>query len=389
MGLKFTIGVGGRFHSDHLAQALVANGHDVEIVSSFPRSRFPQNVRGLVKSRIAGELVYRAGRVLGQEARVSGLKMAWFGRALARQVQKRKPDILIAWSSFAMEAFETGAAGHRILIRDSTHISDQMEILANEYRRWGLPFHLDSAALKREVREYELADEIIVLSEIAKRSFVEHGIREDKIKILRLGVDVSRFRPIPKPLDLSPVIRIVYFGSLSLRKGIPYLAEAIKAFEGRPCEFHLVGDVEPGLEKVLRDLPQTIRHRAMPQATLAEFLGGMDLFVFPTLEDGFGQTLIQAMAAGVAPIVSDRCGAKDLIEDREAAIVVPSRNSAALIQAIDHLLTNPEIIGRMRERGLLLAPQVSWEFYAEQVGHLFPASAPALELLESETHSPA
>lgn len=372
--LKIAIGVGGRFHADRMADALIKQGHHPTVFSSLPKFRFQSLPPSTVQSFIYPELVFRTLRKMNRERLGSDFKMESFGKILAKKLTRENWDLFVGWSSFSKEVLEKRVASKHVLMRDSSHITFQMDVLENEYRRLGIPFERDKVAEQRECIEYDLADEIFVLSDFAKKTFQEKGIKDSKIKVIRLGVDSSLFNPKqPRPRTTPQSLNVVYFGSLSVRKGVPYLLDCVKRFRKEPINFHLVGHVENDLKSFLHSQPNLHFYSAMSQPQLAEFIKKMDVFVFPTLEDGFGQTLIQAMASGLVPIFSDQCGAGELVRENEG-VKVRAGSTDALEQALKFLMENPSKLITFQEEAARKGREVEWATYNQQLSNLIQSN---------------
>jgi glycosyltransferase involved in cell wall biosynthesis len=365
--LRVAIGVGGRFHADRMAQALIGQGHSLTLFSSLPRFRFKNLPSQVIEPIIYPELVFRGLRKLSLEKWGADFKMAQFGKALAKRVSQRKWDVFIGWSSFSKEVLENKLASRHILIRDSSHISYQMDLLNREYSKLGIPFRRDNLAEERECIEYELADEIVVLSDFAKQTFLDKGIKSSKIKVIRLGVDTLLFSPSESssPFVQRP-LQVVYFGAVSVRKGAHYLLECSNKFKPDEIQFHIIGGIEKDLEKKIKSNPFVQWHSPMPQEKLASFLKKMDVFVFPTLEDGFGQTLIQAMSSGLVPIFTRQSGAAECVEKSDG-IFIEAGSAYAVEEALMELLKNPEKLDFYRKNSLECSKKMTWENYNQQI----------------------
>jgi len=369
--LKIAIGVGGRFHADRMAAALLELGQEPKLFTSFPASKFPSLSQQRIVSSLSPEVAFRFLRSFGLDKKGSDLKMKRFGKMLASKVSKESWDVFVGWSSFSKETLKNRVAPRQIVMRDSSHITFQLDLLSQEYDKLDLPFSRDRMAEDRELEEYELADEIFVLSHFALKSFVQCGIPEKKIKVLRLGVDTSLFFAEEPTRDFKKgPLKVVYFGALSVRKGIHYLLDAAKKFKSDQIEFHCIGNIESDLKNKIREASSVRFYSAMPQKELARFLRKMDVFVFPTLEDGFGQTLIQAMASGLVPIFTPTSGASELVGPEEG-IAVPAGNSEALAQAIHELFNHPERREFYRQKAIQRAQAIPWEAYRDRLSELF------------------
>lgn len=361
MQLKIDIGVGGRFHADRLAQVFLDDKHDVRVVSTYPRSRFPQLAGARLVSQPLPEIAFRLLSKLGAENQGDLLKMHWFGHALAAKLRRDPGQLFIGWSSFSLETLRAGLHPHRALLRDSTHYRTQMRILEAEARLHGETLPDRSLVLDREEEEYALADTIFVLSRFARKSFIDHGIAPEKLHILPLGADTSRFAPVARDPFALP-LRLVYFGSVSLRKGIPYLLQAIDGLPASLVGLTVIGPVEPCLLPLQKRFSQVRWLPPMDHAALAAFLPTQDVFVLPTLEDGFGQTLPQAMACGLVPITTDRCGAAESLAPGEG-FIVEAANAQALRDAIQSAAGDLAALWRMRETILKSRSVLGWDRY--------------------------
>jgi len=240
-----------------------------------------------------------------------------------------------------------------------------LEILTEESLKWDVAPTDRTEALAREEAEYGLADTIFVLSAFAKQSFVELGVPAKKIELLPLGVDTEFFRPGPQRSHRLP-LKVVYFGSVSIRKGVRYLCEAVKHFSLHELKLTVVGPVEKPVRELLARFPQIHWKRPMTHSELAEFLPSQDVFVLPTLEDGFGQTLFQAMACGLVCISTDRCGAAQVIADGKNGHIVEAANPSAIRERLSVLVGSASHFEKLQRATLETRPQLSWSRYTDK-----------------------
>jgi len=356
--------VGGRFHSDYMASALLGAGHTVRLFTSFPRNRFPGLPGSVVKPFVAAELAFRAARIFGWEDHGDLWKMRLLGTWAARG---RDPvDILFGWSSFCLEAITAGRAGKTVVVRDSAHITVQLEILAREYLRLGLTPPDRSAVARREIDEYAAADFILVPSQFARQSFLDRGMRPEKLHVIALGVNLSLFRPAQRILPRLP-LRVIYFGTLSVQKGVHHLLEATRRFSAGEIRLLLVGPVSPEFRPILARHDHFEYRPAMRQESLAAVLYEQDVFVFPTLHDGYGQVLPQAMASGLVPIATDHCGAAELIRDGQNGLVVPAGDAEAIAARLSDLVSDLSRVKHLREAAALVGRESSWTKYSRDL----------------------
>lgn len=362
--MRAVVAVGGRFHADKMAAALVAAGHQTTLHTTLPGFRFPKGPS--VRAHLMPEIFYRLARWVGRGDWGDERKMQWFGASVARAVRSTSPDLFVSWSSFALETLRERAAPVQVLVRDSSHIQHQSAELRGECQRLGIVFRERPVCEARELEEYALSEHILVLSSYAKRTFVERGIHPSRIQVIPLGVDTTRFQPRKRAQAKLP-LKAVFFGTLGPRKGAHYFFEATEAFSPAEVETYAIGAVEGGYERVLKRFRHVKRLPAMSQERLAQTVRKMDVFVFPTIEDGFGQVLIQAMACGLVPIVSESCGAAEAVKDGESGFVVASRDVPAIRDRLSRLVANPDSLIEMRGRAINDVRKFSWAAYDRKI----------------------
>jgi len=351
-----------------MAQAFAQSGHDVTVYTSLPHSRFPNLPSEKIASLLLPEIIFRAAKKLGYERWGEDFKMRHFGREVASLVGQRPADVFISWSSFALETFREHPAYRQVLVRDSTHIEHQQNVLLREYRKHGIELPDMRAVVRRELEEYELADTILVLSEFALNTFLTRGIPERKLHRISLGVNTSIFTPVEKK-EIRLPLKALYFGTLSLRKGIYYLLEATKSLPPSALQLTLVGPVEPTFEKVLARYSHARILGPRTHAELATLARENDLYLFPSLEDGFPNTLIQAMAAGLVPITTKNCGPAEWVQDGINGQVIAPSSAASITSVLGRLIDDPQKVLQMRAESLKTTLGHGWDRYGRQLNH--------------------
>ncbi len=363
---QIDISVGGKFEAEWMALALVESSSSEgeislgRLFSSYPASKFPRIPARFVHSVLLPEILFRGFRAMGFENQGDLAKMALFDRMVARERTKVPSDLFVGWSSFSLENLRRKISPVSIIVRDSAHILTQSEILRAEFAKWGERYPNRSACEERELEEYDLCSHILVPSQFVKRTFLERGISESKVVVLPLGVDPSVFQPGSPPPNGR--LRVVYFGQLSLRKGVQYLLEAMASLSDKGFECTLIGKVASEFGAIM----QKYRPRhfdSMPQSALAGMLKNTDVFVFPTLEDGFGMTLFQAMAVGVVPIVTSRCGAAEWVTDGINGFIIPPNDSLAIREKLELLADDRDRLQTMRVEAMKITKRFSWDEY--------------------------
>jgi glycosyltransferase involved in cell wall biosynthesis len=350
--LKIAIVVQGRFHGFDLARELLARGHDVTLFTNYPRwavERFgvpAARARSLVLHGLAARLSGALARVAGvpqPEARLH----QWFGRWAERELCRERWDLVHVWSGVAEESLQSRRlhAECRLLMRGSAHIDVQARLLDEEARRAGAAIDRPSDwMIARERREYDLADHILVLSSFSRASFEAAGLSTSRVSLLRLGVRVQDFRPSAgvvtarqrRILAREP-LRVLYVGALSYQKGLWDMAEAIRTLSDTgDFRFTLVGPILPEGRAVIDELGARVRVVGkVPQADLPGYYADADVFLYPTIQDGYAAVTAQAKAAAL-PILTTAHGAGlDIVTPDEDGWIVPLRDPAAIVARLE------------------------------------------------------
>lgn len=365
--MRIDIGVGGRFHSDRMAHTFLEAGDEVRLVTSFPASRFTDVPRSVLISRPFSEVVFRILSRLGFPNAGDLYKMKRFGRTMAEVLsQGPERDLFFGWSSFSLETLQLKHARHRLVVRDSAHVLFQSEILRREYDRLEIRYPDRQDCEARELAEYELADTILLPSEFARRTFERAGVAPSKLRVLPLAVNTDRFRPA-EDLTVKLPLKVVYFGTLSVQKGVVHLLEATKQFKPGELQLTLIGHVDSDFAPVLRQYSHARHFPPMDQVTLGQTIRDQHVFVFPTLHDGFGQVLPQAMASGLVPIATENCGAIDWIENGVNGIRVRAGHSDSIRQALADLIAAPAETAQLRQRAAGRGASRSWADYSRDL----------------------
>jgi glycosyltransferase involved in cell wall biosynthesis len=234
--------------------------------------------------------------------------------------KNNKPDIFIGLSSFITKTLEYCNQNNIISIVDhgSLHPEFEKKIIIEECERISID-HKDFIApdwqIQRMNLEFKNAKKIIVLSDIAKKSMINLGVEGKKINILNCGVDNNFFKFKKKKKFEN--FTIVFCGSLSPRKGVHNLIESFKLANISGSQLLIIGakgrskNYNEYLKKISTN--NVLFYGSLSQSNLSNVLSKCHLFVLPSLADGFGLVVLQAISSGLPVIVSSNVGAADVI----------------------------------------------------------------------------
>ncbi|MBW3637077.1 MAG: glycosyltransferase family 4 protein [Armatimonadetes bacterium] len=216
--------------------------------------------------------------------------------------------------------------------------------------------------LARKDEELRLADAVFVASSFTRSTL--QGVPE-----LTAPVYTAPYGA-PSPSEAPPAqksgssrLRVIFVGSLSQRKGLSYLLDAVQMLRDH-VELTLIGlktgaECAP-LEAALRE------HRwigSLPHAEILREMQQHDVLVFPSLFEGFGLVITEAMSQGLPVITTSHTAGPDVISDEQDGFIVPVRSAQAIAQKLELLITQPEVLHAMKMAAWQKAATCSWETF--------------------------
>lgn len=220
--------------------------------------------------------------------------------------------------------------------------------------------------LKRKQQEIVLADHIFVASSITQQSLLREGVSPDKITVIPYGAPIDYFQPQPKQ---DKTFRALFVGRVGARKGIHYLIKAWQELQLPQAELMLVG-LNEFPETWLTKLPESIRYiPSVPHATLNQYYSNANVFVFPSLVEGFGLVLLEAMACGIPVITTPNTAGPDIITDGVEGFIVPIRDVEALKEKLEWCDSHPVELSQMGRAARRKAEQLTWEAYRQSLAN--------------------
>jgi alpha-maltose-1-phosphate synthase len=347
-------------HGPLLISQLIARGHEVLHTNAHPRLEVRDaSQRELARpgDRLLHDVVrrgssaaqYRLRRWAGLGASYDvDLYTRLYAKIAARYCDNA--EAVIGFSLVCYDAHKRAKAlGHKTILElPSAHLLFHVEMVEEEYRRAGQAPAKEGVvfsrfAVERVCEEYAQAEFINVLSSFAKQSLVQRGLPPEKIVVTPLGIDVDLFQPRAPEAAKDRPFRVLFVGRLELVKGVHYLLEAFSRVKIPGAELSLIGTLFQELRPSLTAHAAGVTlHPPMPQAELAEHYRQADVLVFPTLSDGMGLVMLEAMACGLPVIATDHSGAPEILREGIDGFIVPIRDTEALAQKLLWLYQNPE-----------------------------------------------
>jgi len=212
--------------------------------------------------------------------------------------------------------------------------------------------------------EFRLADLVIANSAYTGSTWANAGLDGRKIVSVPYGAPA----PDPSGVDggssgLGP-LRLVWAGTFSVRKGAHYLLDAWRQWKPGPrAQLDVYGTVGLPASIPVRETEGIHFHGPVPHDTVLDALKSADALVFPTLCDGFGMVVNEALSRGLPVVTTGRAGAAELIRAGENGLLIEHGSAAALGEALEWCAAHRAELRAMRPAALATAAAWQWKDY--------------------------
>lgn len=283
----------------------------------------------------------------------------------------------VGYSCASLEALEAQKQRGAIAVLNQIAPGPMEErIVQEERRRWpGLETIQDEIPecyWDRLSAEWSVADIVVVNSAWSKKGLLETGVQEEKIKIVPLAYEAGARNNLSLNGNIKQrPLKVVWLGTLCLRKGFMYAIEAARLLERNAVNFEFHGPCAMELSSI--HLPSNVSiHPAVPRSGISRIYEGADLFLLPTLSDGFAITQLEAMSHGIPVIATDRCGL--VVKHGENGFKVDTMDARGIADAINSILDGEKDLEELKHSALTTAKNFSLQAVAREWRHVLEAS---------------
>jgi len=244
----------------------------------------------------------------------------------------------------------------------------EFQLVSEEMSRFpefaGPPPGIPAGFYDRNRREWELADRILVNSPFSRDALIQQGVDAKKLVVVPLCFEPKREVLVASAEEkltraAGRPLRVLFLGQVILRKGIHYLLEAAGRLDPEKVHFEIVGALGIKAEVTAKAPRNVTFHGRSTRDQTPDWYRRSDVFVLPTLSDGFAITQLEAMSYGLPVVATPCCG--EVISDGVDGFIVPPRDPEALARAIQKYLDEPELVGQQRPFALKKAGQFTME----------------------------
>lgn len=232
-------------------------------------------------------------------------------------------------------------------------------------------FYLEEAYLWNKkyenviLNELKFVDYFFAPSNVVSQSLEYCGINKNSIKIVPYGVDTGKFEFIPKGYHPGRPLKFIYVGQISYRKGLHHLLKLFTNYAPNKVAISLAGAYNED-DNIYRAFKNTQNINFMGFVTrdvLAQEYQNSDVFVFPTLGEGYGMVVLEALSTGTPVLISNLAGGDDAIDDYQNGLVYDALSEDALKEKIDWFLNNRDKIPEMSIKARQSALKYTWDEY--------------------------
>jgi len=361
--------------SARLAQRIPIARVRASVTRELGRRAFPGVPPELVRLKASAyEIGYVASRRLHfpkVAARLTFVVKERFDRAMADALRHSKARAVIGMWGSASATLASCKRANRVGVLNYVNSHPRV---ANQLLRdiAGAPPDHQEMVPERIIaaveREMEAADLLLVPSEFVARQLRALGYPDERIAVEPYGVDLSAFSPAVSGRQRAPnaPLHVLCIALVTHRKGIRTLVAAARKLQKDGVEFHLSGPiVEPAL---LKNLPPNFHYEGIRvQSEVIQAMQEADVFVLPSVEDSYALAVLEAMATGLPPIVSDHVGVAERLEEAVTGTIVRAGDVDELVAAIvaHRDVEKRERIGEAARR--FVQANASWDEYAAHV----------------------
>jgi len=294
----------------------------------------------------------------------------WVAADLARPGRiDPKNDAFFSFNTGALKTLKMlGGMGVPRVLDQIDPAKVEEEMVAREAEKWPdweqSPGRVPQEYWDRMAEEWAAADIVLVNSKWSLNALVHQGVPAEKIVIVAVAYEPDA-GPVPLPRKHDGPLTILWLGSVILRKGIQYLIEAAKMVDPNRFKFVIAGPVgitpmaqakAPKNMNFIGRITRDQTDRIYQQA---------DVFVLPTVSDGFAVTQVEAMSKGLPVITTPNCG--EVVTDGRDGLIVPACDGPALARAMQRLDADRQLLWEMSHNAFLRSTQFLLPTQARQV----------------------
>lgn len=305
----------------------------------------------------------------------------WHDQIVGRRLSRRAHNVT-AVHGWPLGSLETFTIARKLSItsfleRPNAHTRYAYEAVRRECDRIGVRLPpgyehaYDAKVLAREEREYATADYILCPSAFVAKTFIQQGFAPGKLLRHTYGYDERRFFPEMRPGPTSGGLTVLFAGICAVRKGLHLALDAwLNSSASTTGRFLIAGTFLPAYREKLRSaLAHPSVHYLGQRNDLPELMRKSDVLVLPSIEEGFGLVIAEAMGSGCVPLVSSACA--DIARHGVHGFVHEIGDVHTLSTQLTLLDHDRNTLNDMRAACISEAPHITWKAAALRLANLY------------------
>ena len=293
-----------------------------------------------------------------------------FDRWVARRMRAISPAAVLGCEISAATTFRLARRAGRLTLLDapSLHHTAQDRLHGTTD-----PPSLHRRIVATKDAEIATADHIVTVSPIARQTYVDAGVAEDRVHSVLLGADLGLFTPPREERSAEGPFQLVFAGARIRRKAFDLLMRAFEEVYRHQPETRLVlagpgGDAESALPRVGHPGIEILG--SVDQQELAEVFRRSHCLVLPSRNDSYGMVVAEALASGLPVVVSEMVGSKELVRPEETGWILPVDDLEALTRRLRSCVDQRARLVEMGPACRAMAETASWHAYHQRFAEL-------------------
>ncbi len=225
----------------------------------------------------------------------------------------------------------------------------------------------DSAGkLNRKDEEICLADKIFVAGSFTLKTLKDYPGKLPQVFVVPYGFPEASAKQY-RSFTAGQKLKILFVGGLSQRKGLSYMFKAMEGLEGH-IALTIVGRTENyDCKPLVQNLQKHTWIETLSHGKVLELMRENDILLFPSLFEGFGQVITEAMAQGTPVITTERTAGIDIIEHCRNGWLAEAGSAEAIQNILEELISNPGLIAEVGTAALETAKKRPWSIYRQEL----------------------
>lgn len=307
------------------------------------------------------------------------VQMRLFGISVAKMAIQRKVDAVIMYDNTAVPCFEylkkyaptikrvlDASTVNRLYIRE-VYEKDMRENNHDFFRKQ-LPFLWNHKRQDIYKKEIELSNYILLPSKFVEKSYLYSNVSPNKLIRIPYGVDVDKFKCQTR-MSHNGIVNLLYVGQVTYYKGLHHLLPIIRDRYADKVKLTMVGgyDKNDFLYKEYGKATNVEFRGFVPNVELPKYYQDADAFIIPSLGEGYGLVILEALSSALPVLCSANCGGNDAIKNGYNGYVFEAGNDEDMINKIDEFILHFSSLSEFSENARVTSLSYSWEKYEQRV----------------------